>query len=314
MFRVVRILKVLRFLTQFAELRILMRALVESASAFLWSMLLAGIIMLSGGIFMATVTSEFILNDALEMATREWLYRYYGSAGRATYTMFEITFSGGWPNYARPTVEDCSVLFLLFWIVYILGVTFAMVRVIAALFLKQTMQVAGQEKEKMAIESIRTKEAFENKLAAFLEEMDTSGDGMLSRDEFNELLDNADLSLMLHQAGLEEFEVVGIFELWDEGKGEVSMQDFLEGAVRLKRSGMEAVESFQEQQKATRQISKVLEGIDKLFLELRVRRTWRSSDPPPKSSKPPSLPSSRPPSARGDKVVGGISAAAAVAS
>lgn len=320
-FRVVRILKVLRFLTQFAELRILMRALVESASAFLWSMLLAGIIMLSAGIFMATVSSEFILNDGLTLEMREWLYRYYGSAGRATYTMFEVTFSGGWPNYARRTVEDVSVMFLLFWIVYILGVTFAMVRVIAALFLKQTMQVAGQEKEKMAVESIRHKQAFEQRLADFLTEMDTSNDGLLSREELDELLENPELKAMLSQAGLEEYEVVGIFELWagddNEGSDAVHMQDFLEGAVRLKRSGMEAVAAFKEQQKATQLLTQILEGVETVMTECKVRR--RKSEPPPRSaSKPPSLPSSRPASrpasARAAQVTSVHSMAAACAS
>lgn len=312
-FRVVRIFKVLRFLTQFAELRILMRALVESASAFLWSMLLAGIIMLSGGIFMATVTSEFILSESLELDTREWLYRYYGSAGRATYTMFEVTFSGGWPNYARRTVEDVSSTFLLFWMVYILGVTFAMVRVIAALFLKQTMHVAGQEKEKMKLESAKQKEDFEQRLATFLDEMDTSGDKVLSRAELNELLDNPELKTMLSQAGLDENEVEGMYNIWDEGSGKVAMDDFLDGAVILKRSGVEAVEAFKGQQKLTRMISQVLTGFDKLWDELRVRRTWRATDAPPRSaSKPPSCSSSRPQSARGGQNAG-LSTAVAVA-
>lgn len=312
-FRVVRILKVLRFLTQFEELRILMRALVESAGAFLWSMLLATIIMISGGIFMATVTSQFIMDSDMDLDTRMWLYRYYGSAARATYTMFEVTFSGGWPGFARRTIEDASVLFVLFWVIYVLGVTFAMVRVIAALFLKQTMAVAVQEKEKTKLEGYKENGSFENVLHDFLVEMDTSGDGVLSRRELADMLDDENLQTALQHAELKENEVVAIFEMFDPGDGQVPMGDFLNGAVRLKRSGVDAAFAFQAQQQTTAEISKLAAGVDALHhsleVGLKIRRTWRSTDPTP---KPPSRPISRPPSCPSSARHVGIDSLAAV--
>merc|ERR1712217_989630 len=62
--------------------------------------------------------------------------------------------SGCWPNYARILVEDVSHWFVFFFVFYIGGVSFAMMRIVAALFLKETMRVAEHSDREKALQGI----------------------------------------------------------------------------------------------------------------------------------------------------------------
>ena len=83
-----------------------------------------------------------------------WVNRKYGTGSKALYTVFEITFSGCWPNYVSPVVMDASPWFAAFFIVYITFVVFFLIRIISALFLKETLAHAAQdagEEEKLRL-------------------------------------------------------------------------------------------------------------------------------------------------------------------
>lgn len=74
----------------------------------------------------------------------------YGTTSRSFYTVFELTFSGGWPNYARNLVEDVHWAYAVFFFVYIIAVTFAMFRIITTLFLRDTLALASNDAEAAA--------------------------------------------------------------------------------------------------------------------------------------------------------------------
>ncbi|OLP75842.1 hypothetical protein AK812_SmicGene44300, partial [Symbiodinium microadriaticum] len=78
-----------------------------SLSSLFWSMIML-VCMLIAALILCVETSTTIGIDR-----REWLFIRYGSFFRAMYTMFEITFSGGWPNLVRPLVDEVSILFVI---------------------------------------------------------------------------------------------------------------------------------------------------------------------------------------------------------
>merc|ERR1719382_253423 len=111
---------------------------------------------------------------SLDDDTLQWMYMYYGTPRRSLWTFFELTFSGGWPNYARRLVEEVNSWFALFWAVYVFLVIFAMTRIVSALFLKDTLQAAADDVEKQT----------QRKLCNVFAAADTSGDGKITLDEF----------------------------------------------------------------------------------------------------------------------------------
>merc|ERR1712226_934086 len=110
-------------------------------------MILLIMIMIMSGLLLCELLTEFIQDSSNNMTTRKWVYQHYGTSTRAFYTLFEVTLSGCWPTYFRPLIEDVSGWYLSFVFTYISFVVFAIMRIITAMFLKETLVVASDDAE-----------------------------------------------------------------------------------------------------------------------------------------------------------------------
>mmetsp|Transcript_82723 Transcript_82723/g.230695 ORF Transcript_82723/g.230695 Transcript_82723/m.230695 type:complete len:602 (+) Transcript_82723:127-1932(+) len=249
LFKTVRLLRAIRLLTRFGELRILIKAMVASAQSLMWSMVLLLVVLVAGGIFLSQSLIGFIHNEMNDLPTRKWVFKYYGGASRATYTIFEATFSGGWPQYARPLVEKVNPFYVCFWFIYVIAVVFAMTRVIAAMFLKQTLAVAADDAEKAALDRAQTTEKVTIALREFFNTVDTSGDGRLSADEQAKFFAHPDMDAWLEVLDLDVREVKTLFYLLADEEGIVDTEDFLGAAVRMRHAAtsMDTIAIMHEQ-------------------------------------------------------------------
>lgn len=232
--KVLRALKVARMMSLFGELRVLVTTVLSCFRALLWSMVLLGMIMTMSGMFMCQFLSEFVRDESNDYNHRMWVWRYYGSSFRAIYTMFEITLSGCWPNYVRPILDHVSPWYAVFFILYVAGVVFAVIRIITALFLKRTMQIASQDEDLMTVEKLKEKDAYLRKLKVFFEAADQSGDGAIDIEEFQVFLDNPKVRSWFQLLGLEFHEASHLFQLLDDGDGLITIDEFIKGLMRLK--------------------------------------------------------------------------------
>jgi hypothetical protein len=270
--RMARLLKLTKFLRAFrvavlfSELRVLIKTLVSSMMALVWSAVLLALIMVAAGILMAQLAAGYIEDEAAPTEFREWTFVHYGTGLRSTYTMFEATLSGGWPNYARILIEEVNPWFAIFWIFYVLTVVFAVIRVITALFLQKTMEAARGDEEMMVMQKMKEKETYIAKIKKILADADEDQDGSMDRMELANLLETEDIQASLHGLGLEEHEVVGVFGVLDDGDGRVSHEEFIAGCMRI-TGGARAIDSvliMHEQNKMFHKISMLqmqIEGI-----------------------------------------------------
>jgi len=148
--------------------------------------------------------------------------------------MFEVTLSGCWPNYAQKLIYEVTPFFAIFWMVYVLSVVFAIIRIITALFLRNTLKAASEDEDMMVLDRMKEKEKYAAKLTRFFKGMDKDGDGTLDRDEFDQMCENPQITSWLTVLGLEMYEVQGLFDLLDDGDGRVAYQEFVGGCLRLK--------------------------------------------------------------------------------
>merc|ERR1719456_1797124 len=105
-----------------------------------------------GGLVMCKLLEEYVFDDTNDYKVRLWCWTYYGTSLRAMYTMFEITLSGCWPNYVRPLLNDVSWTYAIFFIIYVSVVWFAVIRIITAIFLKETLEAAQNDDDIMITE------------------------------------------------------------------------------------------------------------------------------------------------------------------
>merc|ERR1719346_239900 len=107
-------------------------------------------------LFLCQLLQEYIENTENDYEMRLWVYRYYGTSSSALYTMFEVTLSGCWPTYVRPVIEQVSVFYAIFFVLYVSLVVFAVIRVITALFLRETLRAAEADTF-MVMDAMRNK-------------------------------------------------------------------------------------------------------------------------------------------------------------
>jgi len=197
-------------------------------------MVLLALLILMSGLFLTQVLHPYILDESLPRDVREWLYHYYGSTARASLTMFEATLSGCWPNYSRKMVEDVNPWFIVFWAFYIGGIVFAVTRVITATFIRETLDVAGQQADILVYERMRNRDTYLKKLQLFFSEADVSGDGFVDQWEFDAIMTNPRVRSWLSELELEVHETYALFNLIDDGDGRITYDEFIDGVVRLK--------------------------------------------------------------------------------
>ncbi|CAJ1460073.1 unnamed protein product [Effrenium voratum] len=183
--RAVRLVRSLRF---FSGLRVLVKACTCFLPSLCWSMVLLGIFMIMGALMMGNLLQEFIADSSQSMEDRLWVWNRYGTAYRATYTLFEVTFAGNWPTSARPVLDKVSHLFVIFFALYITIVVFAVIRVISAIFLKETFDAAANDAEQLVRDRLKMKAEYVDKLEGVFTAIDDTGDGMITEEQLSELL------------------------------------------------------------------------------------------------------------------------------
>lgn len=237
--RFVRVLRLVRVMRLFAQLRVLVNTCVACISALIWSMVFLMVIMFASSLFLSQLLRDFILHDSGNRDVRLWVFHHYGSGLRSLYTLFEITLAGCWPTYFRPLIEKVSGWYRLFALIYIVLVVFALLRIISALFLKETLQVASADSNTMIMEFQKKQQEYIKKLAKVFEAIDTSKDGRLNIEEFQHVVTHPTVKAWLQALEMAVSDTEMLFNLLDDGDGYITYDEFIQGVVRLRGQARE---------------------------------------------------------------------------
>eukprot|EP00435_Cladocopium_sp_Y103_P016654 s1417_g4.t1 len=199
LFKLARVVRLVRVTQMFRGLRLLVSACGSFLPALGWAMALLSLCMIMGGVTIGFLLQGYIEDEDHPLESRKWVWLHYGTAYRATYTMYEITMAGNWPTNV---LEYVNHAYVIFFVGYITVVVFAIIRVITAIFLSQTLEAANNDVEVMIQERMRKKSMFVEQLQGIFEAIDESGDGLLSEEEMKELL--ADPKVQAYMESLEE--------------------------------------------------------------------------------------------------------------
>ncbi|CAE7782042.1 EMB2654 [Symbiodinium sp. CCMP2592] len=183
-----RAIRMVRTLRLFRGLRVLVMACISFLPSLCWSMVLLAVFMIMGALMLGNLLQEFIANPDEDMIWREWIWVHYGTALRSMYTLYEITFAGNWPTYARPVIDQVSSVFSIFFLAYITLVVFAVIRVITAIFLKDTLDAASNDAEHLVVERLQKKSQYVKKLERVFQAIDETGNGMISQSQLSSVL------------------------------------------------------------------------------------------------------------------------------
>jgi hypothetical protein len=200
-----------------------------------WSLVILFVFQIMGSIFMCHSLHDFVMDSSQDPALRAWVNSMYGDGVKSFWTIFELTFSGCWPNYARRIIEEVSPIYSLFYFIYVYVVVFVTTRIVAALFMKETLTQYANDAEMMVKERAKKSTWIKESLAYLFEEADTNNDGFLDSDELHTLFNNSKVKLWLKEVGVDASDPDKLIYLLDEDdRLSVNIDDFVHGITRLK--------------------------------------------------------------------------------
>lgn len=232
--RVFKALRVVRVITLFEPLRDIVDSFVASLSALVWSMVVLFMVQMIAALVLCETLHQYVVDDSNDLETRLWVNERYGSYFKSMYTLFEITLSGGWPNYARQLVMHVNVVYAVFFIVYVTLINFALLRVITALFIKETLQLASNDTYRSVQKKIKKAASFRSKMHALFEEADIDGDQRISQGEFWKFLNSPGVVEYLSVLDVDVHDAEHLFDVLDDGDGHISIDEFCSGIARVK--------------------------------------------------------------------------------
>lgn len=229
--RLTKALRVVRVLKAFKSLRVIVCAVANSVGALAWSMTLLFVLELVGAIFVAQLLQPYVVDETITLELREFIWRNFGTCGNAFFSVFEVTMApGGFLRFRRLS-EEISPMFALFFMLYTCVVTFAVVRVITALFLKATLSASDTEEAQAATALAKERELLATRLKNRVGQEDSS---CLTVEEFNDLMAIPQMQEWISELGMHSSEAQRLYSALDSGNGQVEFTDIF-GALSAMR-------------------------------------------------------------------------------
>eukprot|EP00931_Biecheleriopsis_adriatica_P061109 TRINITY_DN36731_c0_g1_i1.p1 TRINITY_DN36731_c0_g1~~TRINITY_DN36731_c0_g1_i1.p1 ORF type:complete len:531 (+),score=115.78 TRINITY_DN36731_c0_g1_i1:158-1750(+) len=231
--KLARALRVMRLTKVLESLHLLLKCIKASVGVLFWSLCVLGIIQCIAGMIISQIVKPYLDDWNIEPEERRKVFRYYGTFTKTLLTMFEVLFAN-WAPACRILVDNVSDSFIAVFIFYRCLVGFAILNVVNAVFIQQTMKVAQADQEHIIEQKQKAAEAYSKKLTKFFHTLDSSGDGHLSWDEFSVMLSDPKMKHWMGSLDLESHDMVNLFHMIDDGDGQISIDEFMAGAGRLK--------------------------------------------------------------------------------
>eukprot|EP00438_Fugacium_kawagutii_P019746 Skav227352 [mRNA] locus=scaffold1665:123639:126939:+ [translate_table: standard] len=98
------------------------------------------------------------------------------------------------------------------------------------------MKTASSDEELAFKQKEKDIHAYTRKVKKLFQTMDASGDGAINLQEFSKLVKSPKLKFWMSQLDLEYHDLLSLFEFLDNGDGEITLMEFIDGASRLRGS------------------------------------------------------------------------------
>ncbi|CAJ1341121.1 unnamed protein product, partial [Effrenium voratum] len=130
---------------------------------------------------------------------------------------------------------------------------------------KDTFDAAQNDAEQQVIDKLRLKAQYVNKLEAIFQAIDETGRGMISQERLTNILANPKVAAYFETLGLDVHEGRALFHLLDNGDGEVTLDEFIDGIMRCKGNAraIDQVAMHADLKMLDRKISKLYRALKK---------------------------------------------------
>jgi hypothetical protein len=236
-FRLVRIIRVVRSRC-LQDVRVLLRGLVSSMRMLVWTLVVVvcmtylfavvGVVLIS-----PTIQARLAqTSDDDEIAELTQLNGFFGGVTQFMFALSKVLSQDGWTDLVLMTTKYIPASWIFFYLYTAVGVLVLMNIVTAVLVDNALAQSAGDDAE-VAEEKKYLKDAAMARLKRMFTVIDQDGSGNLSRQEFRNALENEEIRHELAALDIDKDNCEEVFDLIDDGDGELGIEEFFAGLVRV---------------------------------------------------------------------------------
>jgi voltage-gated sodium channel len=235
MLRIIRVCRVFRF---FAELSQLAMMIVDSIKSLCWALIMLFIVIYVFAILFTHAASDHVrMVSGGPDARQDKIVQHFGSLGTTIYTLFHSMLNGiSWYVLTDALMHLHPTMFVLY-LFYIAFTMLAVLNIITGVFVDNAVEAARTQREFLVQKEMELKEKWCEEMRNLFLEMDEDCSGAVSLREVAEFFKDERVWSYFQALGIEAHDAERLFSLLDEdGSGDISVDEFLSGCLRLKGS------------------------------------------------------------------------------
>ncbi|CAJ1332893.1 unnamed protein product [Effrenium voratum] len=230
--RLGRLARAVRIMPMFHELWMLVSGVLECTRLLFWSFVIIGVVhFMSAVVVMETITKSELFEDD------PTVQNFFGTLSYSMFTLFQFMTFDSWASIARPIIyqmPEAAAFFLLF--MGIAGIV--LFNLMTAIVVKNAFDAAEADEEAKAQQQVQQQAKMAADLRTMFIALDEDGSGTLTREEFTDVLDDVLFIRQMKVLDIDLEELPDIFDILDDGDGNITTEEFCLGLTRLQGVAM----------------------------------------------------------------------------
>jgi len=239
--RLARLVRVFHRVPFFREAWQIFRGLNDSMRTLFWTVVIIFLVTYVFAVFglfclvveLQSVQADMI--DPVDIKRIDELLIYVGGLDRLMYTLIQVLTMDSFHSISREMLVYVSWSWIYFYL-YIAVACFVLMNLVTAVIVENAMSASAsdhdhevQEKERVMCKELR-------RLEKLFKWMDSDGGGTLNWDEFQMSFNDFQIAKTWALLDIRQDDCQEIFNLLDDGDGEIKPAEFFEGLKRMKGS------------------------------------------------------------------------------
>jgi len=231
--RLGRIIRAIRGMPQFLELWTFVNGMLTCAYLVFWAgLIIFGVHYMFAILIMETITKSDTFKDD------EFVQEHMGSMGDAMFTLFQIMTFDSWNIIVRAIITkmpEAMVIFGLF--IGVAGIV--LFNLMTAIVIQNALVTAPKrDAEALALKQTMEDKKWDTSLRNMFFDLDEDGTGTLDAQEFEAVLVDVNFARMMKMLDVDLDELPDIFDILNDGSGEISVEAFITGLKRMQGPAM----------------------------------------------------------------------------
>jgi hypothetical protein len=255
-----KLLRVVRLMKFFRELRLVVDSLLGSCRTLVWSCLLILILSFVVGLVLVQGCTNYRYSSE-SPDNVDKILQYWSSLPLAMITLYKATTGGDDWSGPADSLSEVGTLYTGFFYMYIAFWNLVMVNALNALFVDSIMNYSAKDQSAIIQDKLNRKEEYMNACAALYKHMDQDASGEVTLDEFRQHLCDPRLLMFAESIDIEADDLEQFFSVLScNGTKSVDLEAFVVGCIRL--SGRATAMDMMDTLIRTRKLCDDLEAFD----------------------------------------------------